>query len=387
MNFDKIIDRRGSNCSKWDRMEEFYGVPASDGIAMWVADMDFKSPKCVLDVVQGMHDHGIFGYYGVDTAYRESIIWWMNHRHQWDIEPEWIFTTQGLVNGLAICLDIYTDHGDSIILLTPVYHAFSRVINATSRKVVECELVNKDNEYTLDMAAYDAQMTGNEKMIVLSSPHNPGGRVWSQTELQNIADFAIRHDLIIISDEIHHDLVFSGYKHKPMAHIEGIKNRLITMTAASKTFNIAGTKCGNLIVEDEALREPLSHYFKMHFMEPNSFGVNMVQAAYSVEGADWVDHLVEYLSQNIKVFDEGINSIKGLRSMPLQSTYLAWVDFSGVGMDRSEYQQRVEKDARIAASHGATFGAGGENFLRFNLGLPKSMIEETISRLQQAFQT
>ena len=183
MSFDDIIDRRGSHCVKWDMMEEIYGVPTDTGLAMWVADMDFRPPQCVLDAVQGQVDHGVMGYFGDDSKYKEAINWWMETRHNWKVDPSWIFTTHGLVNGTAMCVDAFTSSGDGVVLFTPVYHAFAKVINAAGRKVVECELANNNGRFEMDFDAYDAQMTGSEKMVILCSPHNPGGRVWSKVRV------------------------------------------------------------------------------------------------------------------------------------------------------------------------------------------------------------
>ena len=217
MSFDEIVDRRGTHSVKWDAMEALYGVPADDGISMWVADMDFRPPQCISNAVAKMHEHGVYGYYGDDAPYREAICWWMKTRHGWEVDPAGIFTTHGLVNGTAMCVDAFTNPGEGVVLFTPVYHAFAKVISAAGRDVVECEMSNVNGRYELDFDAYDAQMTGNETMLVLCSPHNPSGRVWSKGELQAVAAFAKRHELILVSDEIHHDLVFDGHTHIPMA--------------------------------------------------------------------------------------------------------------------------------------------------------------------------
>ena len=184
MSFDEIIERRGSHCTKWDNMEKLFGVSATDGLAMWVADMDFRPPACVTNAVQAQIDHGVFGYFGDDSEYLSAIQWWMQERHGWTVEADAIFTTHGLVNGTAMCVDAYTQPGDGIVLFTPVYHAFARVIASAGRKVVECEMTNDSGRYTLDFDAYDAQMTGHERMVILCSPHNPGGRVWTRAELE-----------------------------------------------------------------------------------------------------------------------------------------------------------------------------------------------------------
>lgn len=385
-NFDRIIDRCGSHCSKWDMMEPIFGVKPEGGIAMWVADMDFLPPPAVQRAVEKMAAHGIYGYFGDDRPYLEAIRWWMAERHGWAIDPSWVFTTHGLVNGTSMCIDAFTRPGDGVVLMTPVYHAFARVIKASDRQVVECKLKNQDGRYLMDFAAWDAQMTGAEKMLILCSPHNPGGRVWTAEELRGVADFCKRHDLILVSDEIHHDLVYPGQKHRVLATVApDIADRLVTMSATTKTFNIAGCHSGNVIIADERLRKLFGQRMMALGISPNSFGMHMATAAYSPEGAEWVDQLMRYLDGNRRIFDEGIAAIPGLASMPLEATYLAWVDFTRTGMPPAEFISRVEKGARIAANHGDSFGAGGENFLRFNIATQRSRVAEAVARLQEAF--
>ena len=385
MSFDEIVDRRGTHSVKWDAMEALYGVPADDGISMWVADMDFRPPQCISNAVAKMHEHGVYGYYGDDAPYREAICWWMKTRHGWEVDPAGIFTTHGLVNGTAMCVDAFTNPGEGVVLFTPVYHAFAKVISAAGRDVVECEMSNVNGRYELDFDAYDAQMTGNETMLVLCSPHNPSGRVWSKGELQAVAAFAKRHELILVSDEIHHDLVFDGHTHIPMAKIAGIEDSLVIMTATTKTFNIAGSHSGNVIIADPDLRARFGARMMAMGLSPNSFGLFMAEAAYSPDGASWVDDLIQYLDGNRKVFDAGVNAIPSLKSMDMASTYLAWVDFANTGMSREEFTSRVQQNARIAANHGPTFGKGGESFLRFNFATPRARVIEAVERLQMAF--
>ncbi len=334
MDFDTLIDRFGTHSVKWDMMEPMFGVPHKDGLAMWVADMDFRPPAC---------------------------------------------------NGTSLCLQAFTAPGDGVVLTTPVYHAFARVIKASGRRVVECQLTNNAGHYEMDFAAWDAQMTGAEKMFILCSPHNPGGRVWTEAELQGVADFCKRHDLILVSDEIHHDLVMPGQKHRVMSSIAGIADRLVMMTATTKTFNIAGAHIGNVIIADDKLRAKFGQVIMALGISPNSFGMHMATAAYSPEGAAWVDALNSYLDGNRRLFDAGVNAIPALKSMPLEATYLAWVDFSATGMEPAEFTARVERDARIAANHGPAFGTGGESFLRFNLATPRSNVAKAVARLTAAF--
>ena len=387
MTFDKSIDRAGSHCAKWDMLEPLYGLSPQDGLAMWVADMDFRPPAVVQAALQRMLEHGVYGYFGDDRAYLEAIRWWMRTRHGWEVAPEWIFTTHGLVNGTGLAVHSFTRPGDAVVLMTPVYHAFARVIKAAGREVLECPLaLEGDGTARLDIAAWDRLMSGREKMLILCSPHNPGGRVWTVDELRQIAEFCVRHDLILVSDEIHHDLVYPGQTHTPMPlAAPGITDRLVMMTATTKTFNIAGAHIGNVIIADSKLRQSFAAMVNALGISPNSFGMHMATAAYSPEGATWVDDLMRYLEGNRRLFDAGIAAIPGLRSTPLQATYLAWVDFSGTGMAPTEVIERVEKTARIATNHGSSFGTGGESYLRFNIACPRAQVVEAVERLQRAF--
>lgn len=385
MDFDEVIERRGTHCVKWDMMEAAYGVPADDGIAMWVADMDFRAPDCVQQAVARMAAHGIYGYFGDDRAYLEAIGWWMRHRHGWDLPEGGVFTTHGLVNGTGLCVDAYTVPGDAIVLFTPVYHAFARVIHAAGRSVTECPLALEGGRYLFDFDAYDARMTGREKLLILCSPQNPGGQVWTRTELEAVAEFARRHDLILVSDEIHHDLTMPGQVHHPMMRIEGVADRLVILTATTKTFNIAGAHIGNVIIPDPDLRAPFAARMAGLGISPNAFGMQMATAACSPEGAAWVDALRDYLEGNRRLFDTAVNAIPGLSSMPLEATYLAWVDFRNTGMDESEIIRRIQTDARIAVNYGGTFGTGGAGWMRFNLATPRVRVADAAERLRAAF--
>ena len=386
MDFDEVIDRRGTHSSKWDTMEELYGVSPDNGLSMWVADMDFRAPDVIQQKLRSIISHGIYGYYGDQEEYKNSIKWWMENRHDWKINTSWIFTTHGLVNGTALCIDAFTKRGDGIILFTPVYYQFSNIIEASERKVVECPLKLIDKRYQFDFNAYERQLSGDEKMIILSSPHNPGGRVWTRKELKEVAKFAMKHDLILVSDEIHHDLVYPNKNHTVMPIAEpAVCDHLVMMTATTKTFNIAGAHIGNVIISSPSLQQKFSKRVTALGISPNSFGLFMATAAYSSEGAKWLDELIKYIDGNRNLFDRTIDTIPGLKSMPLEGTYLAWVDFSGTGMEEKEFINRVQNKANIAVNHGSTFGAGGENFLRFNLATPRTLIVEATKRLEEAF--
>ncbi len=386
MDFDEVIDRRGTHSSKWDTMEELYGVSPDSGLSMWVADMDFRAPKIIQEKLHGINSLGIYGYYGDYKEYNNSIKWWMKNRHNWEIDTSWIFTTHGLVNGTGLCIDAFTKPGDGIILFTPVYYQFSNLVEAARRKVVECPLKLISNQYHFDFVAYERNLSGDEKMVILCSPHNPGGRVWTKNELQEVAKFAKKHDLVLVSDEIHHDLVYPNKSHTVMPIADpSVCDRLVMMTATTKTFNIAGAHSGNVIISNPNLRQKFSQRIKALGISPNSFGLFMATAAYSPEGAQWLDELLHYIDGNRVIFDREINKIPGLSSMPLEGTYLAWVDFSATGMEEEEFIYRVQEKAKIAVNHGSTFGTGGEKFLRFNLATPRTLVVEATKRLKDAF--
>lgn len=386
MNFDELIDRRGTHSMKWDMMERLFGVPSADGIAMWVADMDFRPPKSAEKAICRVVDHGIYGYFGDDRAAKKAVAWWMRTRHSWEVLPEWIFTAHGLVNGTALCIDAFSRPGDGIALFTPVYHAFSRIISASERSITELPLVERGDRYEMDFGSYSAKLNGNEKILLLCSPHNPGGTVWTADELKELASFCREQDLLLISDEIHHDLLMPGSKHTPMPlAAPEIQDRLIMMTAITKTFNLAGAHLGHVIIPDGRLREQFEKRAAALGISPNSFGMFLIEAVYSESGAEWLDELMPYLDGNRKLFDDAMNGLPGVRSMPLDATYLAWVDFRGTGLPNEEVQRRIEQVARIAVNHGPSFGTGGLGRFRFNIATPRSVVEQAADRMLSAF--
>jgi cysteine-S-conjugate beta-lyase len=386
MDFNKIIDRRGTDCSKWDSMEAVFGVSPTDGLAMWTADSDFPTAPCVIEAVRAAADHGIFGYLGPRDSYHAAIIWWMENRHGWQIEPDWILTAQGLGNAIAFCIDVYTDPGDRVVIFTPVYHEFALKIGKAGREKVEMPLVRRGDTYDFDLEDAQSRLDGSEKLLIWCSPQNPSGRIWTRNELRAIAEFAEKNDLILVSDEVHHDFIYPGGEFVPMdVAAPEMRHRTISLTAASKTFNIAGMRTGNMIIPDPDLRAAMAQRLRSLDYAPNILGLKMVIAAYSPQGAAWVDEQIVHLIGNRQVFDAGINAIPGLRSLPLPSTYLAWVDFAGTGMTHEEVIARIRDVAKIAVSPGPDFGPGGEGFQRFNLAMPRGLIEDAVARMTRAF--
>jgi len=385
-NFDEVIDRVGTHSSKWDTVQAKYGVSPKTGIPMWVADMDFRAPPAVQEALAGALDHGVHGYFGDDSEYRAALIGWMKRRHNWDVEPDWIINAHGLGNAISLCLQAYSTPGDGVIVFSPVYHAFARIIKGIDRRLVESPLVQRDGRYHMDLDALAASLTGDEKIVLFCSPHNPGGRVWSLLELQQLADFCETHDLTLISDEVHNDLVFKGNQHHVLAAaVPSLRHRLVTLVATTKSFNLAGCMIGSIVVSDDALRAPLAKVaFGAAGMSFNRIGMLMCTAAWQ-HGDEWLDALLDYLAENKRIFDDGIAAIPGLRSMPIEATYLCWVDFADTGMDRAEFTRRVEQQAEIAVNHGNSFGAGGDSFLRFNIACRRELVIEAVARLQVAF--
>ena len=388
MQFDKLHNRIGTNSEKWDSLQSLYGLSPGEAIPMWVADMDFEAPEAVTNCIREMAERGIYGYAREDDNYRQAICNWMQRRHQWQIQPNTVLSVHGIVNAIALAIQAYTKPKDGIIIFSPVYHAFARVINASGRSLVESPLVKDINgKYKMDMEATTDRLTGNEKMLILCSPHNPGGRVWSINELEQVAEFAERHNLLVVSDEIHHDLVYDGYVHTPFEKaVPSARPYLMTLTSTTKTFNIAGMHTGNVIVSDEKLRSKFKKTLQALAISPSSFGIAMTTAAYN-GGDEWLNELLTYLARNNEIFNMRVNQISGLISMPLESTYLCWVDYRSLNMSMSKYKQKIELESKVAASYGNAFGSGGEGHLRFNIAMPRRLLDSALDRLQLAFES
>ena len=386
MDFNEPIDRRGRLQTKWDKMEQLFGVSPKDGLAMWTADSDYPTAPCVRAAAQSVVDLGVFGYGWENQPYLDSVAWWMQTRHNWAVDTNWILTTQGLGNGIALCLDVWSERGDGAVIFSPVYLEFAIKIEKAGRVVTECPLVRQGDTYVLDLDDAQSRLTGNEKLLIWCSPQNPSGRIWTADELRAVSEFARKNDLILVSDEIHHDLVYPGATFMPIALAAPDAHPwTVYLTAASKTFNIAGQRTGNMIIPDEKLRAEMKSRLRSLDYVPSGLGVTMVTAAYSPEGAVWADEQIAHLKSNTDIFDAGINAIPGIWSMPLQSTYLAWVDFSGTGMTQDEIAARIRDKAKIAVSPGPAFGTGGECWMRFNLATQRHIVEDAVARMQDAF--
>ena len=386
-DFDEVIDRRGTHSSKWDSLGPLFGLTGPDAIPMWVADMDFAAPPSVLAALETLIEQRVFGYFGDFGELNGALSDWLTTRHGWTPDPGWIGWSHGLVAGIGFCVNALTERGEGVVVFSPVYHAFGRTIRAAGRDLIESRLINEQGRYRMDLETLDRELPAHARIVVLCSPHNPGGRVWTADELRELADFCRDRDLILISDEIHCDLVFPGATHQVMAKVApDILDRLILMTAPTKTFNLASALTGATIIPNAEIREKVTA-FKMGCGSNavNRVGAAMATAAYQ-GGADWLDALIPYLQGNRDFIDRAVaERLPGVRSMPLEATYLSWLDFSGTGLPPDEVVRRVEKVAQIAVNKGPTFGAGGESWLRFNFACPRATVERAMDRLAEAF--
>lgn len=386
-DFNRVIDRRGTHATKWDNMAKLSGITAPDGLAMWVADMDFAAPPGVTAALKEEVERATHGYYADTGSWAQALADWMAKRHGLTIDPAWVSPTPGIVSGMGLILQALSQPGDEVVLFVPVYHAFRRIIVANDRKILDCKLVERDGRYAMDLDALAKQLTPRTKVVFLCSPHNPGGTVWTREELRALATFCAEHDLILVSDEIHCDLVFKGHKHTPtLTAAPEIADRLISTFAATKTFNLAGAHVGALVTTNAALKKKIdARILACGVSSYNLFGMLATEAAWRT-GEAWLDELLPYLEENRDLFDARIEAaVPGARSMKLDATYLSWIDFSGTGLKPADVSERVAKNARIFASPGSQFGPGGESWLRFNIATPRPIVEEALSRLEDAF--
>lgn len=385
-DFDRRINRIGTHSVKWDGLKARFGVEPEGQLPMWVADMEFAAPPAVNAALQACVDNGVHGYYGDPSDYLSAIQGWMKRRHGWEIEKGWILTTAGIVNGVNLALQAYCRPGDGVIIQQPIYHPFAPSIRNNGCHVVGNLLTYEDGRYTMDLEALAKQVDAKTRMLILCSPHNPCGRVWTKAELTAIAEFCLERDILIVSDEIHHDLVFDG-PHTVMATISPeIAARTVTFTSASKTFNLAGGHTGNAIISNPELRRAYQRQLeKCGMMMGNRFGYIMTTAAYA-ESEDWLEGLLVYLKGNRDFIDRTVaEKLPGVRSVKLDATYLSWLDFTGTGMDDAEIQRRFKDDAKVVCNTGQSFGAGGDGFMRLNFACPRSMVEEGMERIVGAF--
>jgi cystathionine beta-lyase len=387
-DFDRVIERRGTHATKWDMIAQLSGIESPDAIPMWVADMDFAAPPGVTEALAAEVKRATHGYYADTGSWVAALVEWMARRHGLRIDPVWVSPTPGIVSGLGLILQTVSAPGDEVVVFPPAYHAFRKIILANDRRILDARLVKTDGRYFMDLDALRGKLTPRTKAVFFCSPHNPGGTVWSADEIRALAALCADHGLILVSDEIHCDLVLNGAKHTPtLAAVPEIADSLITCIAATKTFNLAGAHVGACVTSNAALKRRLDARIAASGLGSyNSFGMIATEAAWRT-GDAWLDALLMYLAGSRDLFDARIEAAApGARSMRLAATYLAWVDFSGTGLPREKVASRVKDRARIFASPGPQFGPGGESWLRFNFATPRPILKEALDRLDDAFQ-
>jgi len=382
-NFDRIINRRGTNSEKYD------GKYAQDPrvIPMWVADMDFETLPEIKKALVKRAEHGIFGYAYPTDEYYQAVIGWMKERHHFHIEKEWIVTTPGVVTALKLAVKAFTKKDDKIMIMQPVYYPFHASIVMNERVIVECPLDFDGERYECDFDKFERTIVENDvKMFILCNPHNPIGRVWRKDELKQIGDICLKHHVIVVSDEIHMDFVYEGFKHIPFYNVdEAYKDFTIICTAPSKTFNLAALQTSNILIANEELRRQfVKEKDAAGIHDPNIFGLEACQAAYTY-GAKWVDELVDYLQGNIDYMRQFIaERLPEIKVISPEGLYLVWVDMRSLGMTKEELEDFMLHKAFLWLDEGYIFGTGGEGFERFNIACPRSVLQKALEQLEKA---
>lgn len=384
-DFDKVINRRNTDSLKYDFAHE---RGKSEGILpLWVADMDFQTSDEVVAALHKRVSQGIFGYTDTKEKYFEAVSAWMEKKHSWAIEKEWLIKCPGVVFALAMAVKAFTEPEDGILIQQPVYQAFGKAIRENNRVVVDNPLIlGKDGKYHMDLEDFEKKAVRHQvKLFILCNPHNPGGVVWSRKDLEKLGDICIKRDIIIISDEIHQDFVYRG-SHQVFAAInEGLKERTITCTAPSKTFNLAGLQVSNIFIPNSRLREKFCRQMRAAgYDNPNTLGLIACEAAYRY-GEDWLDQVLEYLKDNISFVREYLEKrINRIKLIEPDATYLLWLDFRELGLSEEERVDLLENRAGIWLSSGLKFGEPGEGFERINIACSRSFLAEALGKLEQA---
>ncbi|MCG3419614.1 MalY/PatB family protein [Oceanobacillus jordanicus] len=385
--FDILHDRKNTRSVKWDMLHPVFQT--EDVLPMWVADMDFMAPEEVNQAIIDRAKHGIYGYTIVDQAVKRSIESWLKERHNWQIDQGWLSFSPGVVTSLHMAIQAFTEVGDKVLIQTPVYTPFYKVVESHDRQVVKNPLLYEENTYQIDFVDFEEKLQEGVKAFILCSPHNPVGRVWSKEELTKLAELCVKHDVLIISDEIHGDLVFPGNKHIPIASLsEEIAHQTITCMAPSKTFNLAGLQASYVVTPDKQKRKTLEEHFNKqgaHML--NIMGNTALEAAY-LHGGPWLDELLQVLYDNKTYVKEMFAAhASDLEVIDSQGTYLLWIDCTKLGMDEKELKKFMIEKAKVGLNTGIEYGEEGKHFMRMNIGCPKATVEEGVQRIIQAIQT
>ncbi|HZY25789.1 MAG TPA: PatB family C-S lyase [Bacteroidales bacterium] len=383
-DFDEHVAREGTDCIKYDRRLETFG--SKDIIPMWVADMDFKCPDFVLDSMHKRLEHEIFGYSYRPPEYYQSIINWIKSRHNWKVEREWISFCPGIVPALNFCTLAFTQPGDSIIVQPPVYFPFFSAAESHGRNLIYNRLNENEGKWSIDFDSLVSAINEKTKMIIISNPHNPVGRVWSAEELKHLAEICIEKNIIIISDEIHCDLTLPGFIHTPMASLsEKIASRTVTLVAPSKTFNLAGLSTSSVIIPDRDLRKSFNRVVdNLHIGSGNIFGTVASIAAYT-HGEKWLGELMHYIDDNVEYVSEYCRDmIPEIIPVKPEATYMIWFDCRKFHMQGKELQNFFIHKAGVGMNEGSAFGPGGEGFMRMNVGTTHNTVIKAMEQIEKA---
>lgn len=385
VDFNSAPNRENTNAEKYALRKKLFG--SDDVLPMWVADMDIETPFFVIDAIRERLNHPVLGYEEVPDRMFEAQIEWIQKHHAYTLQREWMFYSPSVVASINICIQAFTKPGDKVIVQSPVYFPFYSSVANNDRVLIKNRLKEEKGYYKMDFDALEASIDENTKLLLLCSPHNPVGRVWKSEELQRLGEICIRHNLLILSDEIHCDLVFRGFKHIPTASIsKELQERTITCYGPGKTFNMAGLSISTLCIPNDALRKQFEKVYKsVHFASGTIFGHVGFEAAYR-KGEGWLGELIEHLQGNIDYLDICLKEyMPRICMLKPEGTYLVWLDCRSLGLNFKELKTFFYEEAKLGLSSGVSFGKEGEGFMRINLATPRSTVEEAVSRLHQAY--
>jgi cystathionine beta-lyase len=385
-DFNQVIDRENTSCVKYDLRQSIFDNGAV--LPMWVADMDIPTPDFILDALAERIKHPILGYTLRDKAFNDAIVWWNLKRHGWTIKPEFISICAGVVSGLNHAILAFTEPGDKIIIQTPVYHPFFSTISNNGRIILQNPLIEEGMRYRMDYDHLEEVASHGAKMIIISNPHNPVGRVWTREELIKLGDICCKHNIVIVSDEIHSDLIIKPNKHTPLASLsEQFALNSVTFASTSKTFNLAGLFTGHAIIPNPELLKKYNQALETTGAGMgNIFGFEAVKAAYTPEGEQWLDELLDYIRGNAQLVESFIGkNLPKLKLSVLQGTYLLWLDFRGFGLDDNKINDLLINNAEVGLNKGGVFGEQGKCFQRMNIACSRSVVNEALVRMYKAF--
>jgi len=386
-NFDKIIDRTNNFSAKWSEMNKNFGT--NDLLPMWVADMDFLTAPCVMEALKDRLEQGIFGYTTRPSSYNESIVNWLDNRFSWKINQEWLMFSPAVITSISLLIQNLTQKNDKIMIQEPVYSPFHNIVESNERSLVISPLVKLDDgSYVMDYEDIEAKIK-DVKVFILCNPHNPVGRVWTREELTRLGEICLKHNVLIISDEIHSDIILKNHKHTPFASIsKEFSENTITCMAPTKTFNLAGLQSSFLVISNPYYYEVMDKAFSiLDIKRNNAFSLVATEAAYNY-GEDWLYELIKYIEGNVDFAIDYIkNHMPQLKVKKPEGTYLLWVDFSNLNVDKKDLKNALINKGRIALSDGSSFGIGGDGYYRINLACPRSMVLEGLKRIEFAIKS